>query len=77
MSGDEFGIACMHLDEDIFKQKADKFKKEIASHREIASIGSAYERGTEIRELIHEAEKRMYADKESYYVRTGIERRLK
>lgn len=76
ISGDEFvafyqGLAQKRL----FESNIVSIKVAIDKHNSIASMGSSFEEYADITQVITEAEKNMYLDKEEYYQRTGHDRR--
>lgn len=74
ISGDEFVVLEPDINEDKLQSDVDKLRNTIAGHQDIASVGSAI--GTEnVLILVSRAEKDMYDDKKSYYVRHGLDRR--
>lgn len=81
--GDEF-MAILSCDEEqvlevsrAFEQTTAEWTGELLNHLSVSCgyVIAKQEPDLSIRELVAEADKRMYADKAAYYKRTGIERR--
>ena len=76
ISGDEFVILSINPDPDLFKGKITNFEKELFENDRIASFGYAMGDGNLVLDLVKEAEKKMYEDKNRYYIETGKDRRV-
>ena len=74
ISGDEFVVLQPDIHEDLFVSVVATLRNTISRQQDIASVGCAI--GNEnVLTLVSKAEKDMYADKRSYYVRHGLDRR--
>ena len=75
ISGDEFVVLRPDIDQDVFISEFGRLKDDIALQQDIASVGHAFGNGSNALELVSRAEKDMYSDKRSYYIRHGLDRR--
>lgn len=76
ISGDEFVVICAgETMRSSYDRGVEKMKYILAENDEIASFGTVYDIDADIRQIINEAEKCMYANKAEYYQRTGNDRR--
>ena len=75
ISGDEFVVLRPDAKEDMFISDVGSLRKDIAEQQDIASVGCAMGNGSDVLALVSAAEKDMYADKRSYYIRHGLDRR--
>ncbi|MCQ2742712.1 MAG: diguanylate cyclase [Bacilli bacterium] len=70
ISGDEFVV--LTTDKATFNFKVEEFKDR---NSEMSSLGYVSGPGSEIENLLKQAESEMYKDKSDYYIRTGLDRR--
>ncbi|MDO5434906.1 MAG: diguanylate cyclase [Clostridia bacterium] len=75
ISGDEFVVIFNAEDTAAADAAVAAFRGRISRNESVASVGAAIGYGKEINRILDEAEKRMYADKDLYYERTGKPRR--
>ena len=75
ISGDEFVVLRPDAKEDMFISDVGSLRKDIAEQQDIASVGCAMGNGSDVLALVSAAEKGMYADKRSYYIHHGLDRR--
>ena len=69
MGGDEFTILCTMSDENDMVEIVDDIKKELKKTKYTCSIGYAVQSGNKsLDELNHEADQKMYGDKQKYYM---------
>ena len=69
ISGDEFVALCPEIEKEVFEQRVAKLVRALSSlPSSIASVGSIYG-GENLKEMIAEAERRMYLSKDEYYRR--------
>ncbi len=68
ISGDEFVCICPFISIEIYTLKTNKIKEEIQNMElPIAAIGNAYGNTEDLSDLINEAEKLMYKDKQQFH----------
>lgn len=68
ISGDEFVCICPFIPIEIYTLKTNKIKEEIQNMElPIAAIGNAYGNTEDLSDLINEAEKLMYKDKQQFH----------
>ena len=75
ISGDEFVILQRISDAGKFTSDVRKLRTAVSGKQDIASLGYALGKGSDVLTLVSVAEKDMYADKKSYYERHGLDRR--
>lgn len=76
ISGDEFVIIIKDINEDLLNEKIKEFENDIKLNNDIASIGYSIGTGMNIVNVIKDAEKKMYIQKEIYYEMNGKKRRI-
>ena len=68
ISGDEFVILFPVTDDVSYRKRVDEFRQMLKSQeRPIASMGSSSGEGTKVREIIKDAESKMYEDKKLFH----------
>ena len=68
ISGDEFVILFPVTDDDAYRKRVDEFRQMLESQeRPIASMGSSSGEGAKVREIIKDAESKMYEDKKLFH----------
>lgn len=77
IGGDEILALCSTIDEQEFNERSVRLKKAVEDKAVSMAIGTSWQSksGESIREILHEAEQLMYADKAEYYKKMKIERR--
>lgn len=67
ISGDEFVVIARTVNEKDFSNCVNNLANEINANNSIASLGTAKGLGSDAKQVIKEAEAKMYEDKENYY----------
>lgn len=77
IGGDELLALCSEIDESALWQGIEHLRKDLQSNSIHMAVGGLWERNClgGVERLITEAEKRMYNDKASYYMKFGLDRR--
>ncbi|MCR4727554.1 MAG: GGDEF domain-containing protein [Lachnospiraceae bacterium] len=75
ISGDEFVCVVRGVEEKEFAKRMDSFGKDVMAENRIIAFGHAQGAGGKFMQLVKEAEKMMYFDKNKYYLETGKDRR--
>lgn len=76
VSGDEFLILLTDISREDFEIITNKLRSAVADRGDIAAMGCSYAAAAgNVRSVVHDAEKEMYADKRRYYLETGHDRR--
>lgn len=75
ISGDEFVCIIKNIEDKVFAERIEDFKAVLASEGRIAAFGYETGKGCNFQDLIKSAEKKMYSDKQLYYIETGRDRR--
>ena len=75
--GDELLVLCPEITEELLKKKIEGLRHYIAEANVTMAIGYIWkpDASASLDELMTEAERWMYKDKEAYYRRAGIDRR--
>lgn len=68
ISGDEFVVVARGISNEEFDSRIKGLKEEIDANSSIASLGTICGRGNDISRLVKDAEEKMYADKEKFYL---------
>lgn len=78
IGGDEFLALCQNTDEESFERCVDLLREQAGENDVTIAIGSVWKENADenIDHLITEAEQWMYSDKEAYYRKTGMLRRV-
>lgn len=78
IGGDEFLALCQNTDEESFERCVDLLSEQAGENDVTIAIGSVWKENADenIDHLITEAEQWMYSDKEAYYRKTGMLRRV-
>ena len=79
IGGDEFTVLCRKSSEDEIKELVERIKKNISETKYTCSIGYCFCANGEktIVEMIEASDEMMYADKEHFYLTSGIEKHRK
>ena len=78
VGGDEFTVLFMNQREDVVRQTLEHMKDDIATVGYSISVGYAMKtNGRNLDDVLHEADRNMYADKEAYYQQNGRNRRTR
>lgn len=75
MSGDEFVVVISLLGINDFSMRFRRFKKALYDNDQIAVCGYSKGAASEMKELVRQAEEKMYTEKKLYYMSTGKDRR--
>lgn len=77
IGGDELLALCAEIDESALWQGIEHLKKDLQSNSIHMAVGGLWEKNClgGVDQLITEAEKRMYNDKASYYMKFGLDKR--
>ena len=77
VGGDEFAIIALGTTEEEMNELSNLIKEKLKESKYNASIGHAFtlNKDTHVNELMKEADKKMYLDKEEFYKNSNIERR--
>ncbi|MBP5152738.1 MAG: diguanylate cyclase, partial [Lachnospiraceae bacterium] len=75
ISGDEFVCVVRGAEENGFAKRMNSFGKVVMNEERIIAFGYALGTGGQFMQLVKEAEKKMYSDKNRYYLETGKDRR--
>ncbi|MCR5234194.1 MAG: GGDEF domain-containing protein [Lachnospiraceae bacterium] len=75
ISGDEFVVIFRDINEGEALEKVNTFHEVVMANRWIASCGYETGTGDKKMDIISSAEKKMYLDKQDYYITTGKDRR--
>lgn len=69
MGGDEFLILCSGIEEEDMKQRADRVRQNMASHKTLLSLGCVWKPvlGDSLPKLLIKADALMYQEKKQYY----------
>ena len=78
VGGDEFTVLFMNQNEEMVRQTLEHIKEEIAAAGYSISVGSTMKTGgMSLDDVLHEADRKMYADKAAYYQQKGRDRRTR
>ena len=76
--GDEFVVICDNISMDLFYNKMELIRNEIIKNNYSASFGYVYSVScNDLSKMIAEADKLMYLEKEEYYRKNNVRRRIK
>ena len=75
MGGDEFLVVCQDVDRETFQQNVERLREMLAESGCGLSVGTAWAKAGEIglRQLVEQADSRMYEEKKSHYAQQGQE----
>ena len=78
VGGDEFTVLFMNQNEEMVRQTLEHIKEEIAAAGYSISVGYTMKTGgRSLDDVLHEADRKMYADKAAYYQQKGRDRRTR
>ena len=78
VGGDEFTVLFMNQNEETVHQVLNHIKEDIAAAGYSISVGYAMRTGgSSLDDVLHEADRQMYADKAAYYQQNGRDRRTR
>jgi len=72
ISGDEF-VVVSKMNRNIFNRKTEELKKSVKDNNNIAAVGCSYGKGSEVEELVAQAESAMYENKREYYFQNNVQ----